>query len=87
MQQLMICISLWLCLGIATAQDALNIDSLIITDDIDLFWTCYDRAQSNFKNNTFDLYLKDGTEGVQGFIPMRIESAKKLAQTVKKNQQ
>ena len=68
------------------AQDSLSIIPGIITSDIDLFWQCYDAAKSNFKSSDFEKYLQEGSAGVRGFIPYRIESAKKLAKTVKKNQ-
>ncbi len=58
----------------------------IITSDIDLFWECYDAAKPNFEAKHFERYLEEGSKGVKGFINYRIESAKKLANTVRKEQ-
>ncbi len=55
----------------------------IITTDIDLFWECFDNAAPNFQAEDFRPYLDQGSQGVKDVIPMRIESARKLASTVK----
>lgn len=58
----------------------------IVTSDIDLFWECFDTAKPTFASTHFQKYLEEGSQGVKDFIPMRIQSAKKLAKTVKNKQ-
>ena len=69
------------------SQPKEDLSKSIITSDIDLFWQCYDEAEGKITSSTFNRYIDEGSEGVQGFIRMRIESAKKLAKTVKKDQE
>jgi len=67
--------------SIAQKQSVEDIN--IVTSDIDLFWKCFDAAKPSFEAYHFQIYLDEGSKGVQDFIPYRIESAKKLAQKVK----
>ncbi|MEM8901078.1 MAG: DUF2268 domain-containing putative Zn-dependent protease [Bacteroidota bacterium] len=68
------------------SQPKEDLSNTIITSDVDLFWQCYDEAEGNITGATFKRYIDEGSAGVKGFIRMRIESAKKLAKTVKKDQ-
>ena len=52
-----------------------------ITTDIDLFWQQFDLIDE--VKNPFNSYLEKGSQGVQDFIPYRIESAKNLLKIVK----
>jgi hypothetical protein len=62
-------------------------DSAIIhTEDISLFWTVFDQSSPKFNGENFQiLYLDSGSDGLKGFIKMRIESGKILSKIVKKN--
>ncbi len=55
---------------------------VFVTSDIQIFWEAFD-AVGISKVNPFEEYLKNGSLGVQGFIPNRIESARALLKTVK----
>ncbi|MEM9930790.1 MAG: hypothetical protein AAF840_13270 [Bacteroidota bacterium] len=58
-----------------------------VTEDIDRFWTVFDAANGQPKAADLEQgYLSPGSQGVQDFIPNRIESAKKLAKKIKKKQ-
>ncbi|MGB3465334.1 MAG: DUF2268 domain-containing putative Zn-dependent protease [Cyclobacteriaceae bacterium] len=72
----------------ANAQESYPSDpekARFITSDINLFWKAYDRRGG--KSNPFTAYLEKGSAGVQAFISNRIESAKYLNKTVKRNEQ
>jgi hypothetical protein len=56
----------------------------IVTEDIPRFWQAFDKAAPEFAAEPFaTLYLKKGTPGLDDFVDSRIESAEKLARTVK----
>lgn len=56
------------------------------TEDVELFWKIFDRDFPKLKGQTFqEDYIDQGSIGLKGFIKYRIESGKKLANTVKKN--
>ena len=58
----------------------------IHTEDIALFWKIFDETTPNFSSKVFQTkYLDAGTEGLKGFIPMRIESGKNLSKVVRAN--
>ena len=58
----------------------------IHTEDIDLFWKVFDASQPKFSADQFNKdYLEKGSDGLKGFIPMRIQSGKHLKKTVYKN--
>jgi hypothetical protein len=56
----------------------------IVTDDIGRFWEAFDKAAPQFPAEPFQtLYLSRGTPGLEDFLELRIESAEKLAETVR----
>lgn len=58
----------------------------IHTEDIDLFWKVFDETQPKFSAARFNQdYLEKGSDGLKGFIRMRIQSGKHLKKTVQKN--
>lgn len=58
--------------------------ALFITKDITNFWTAFDKIDSEFQINPFeDLYIKQGSPGVQAFMTGRIENATSLLNTVR----
>jgi len=57
-----------------------------VTSDIKNFWTAFDSID-NSKNNPFENYIKNGTIGLQGFIPNRIMSADSLLSMVQRKKQ
>jgi hypothetical protein len=60
--------------------------ALFHTEDIAAFWSVYDLAAPDFPAKAFETgYLETGTPGLKGFIPMRIESGKKLVRTIRAN--
>ena len=60
--------------------------SKIHTEDIALFWKVFDATRPGFDGKTFQKdYLDAGTEGLKGFIKMRIESGDNLSRTIKEN--
>ncbi|MEM9720484.1 MAG: DUF2268 domain-containing putative Zn-dependent protease [Bacteroidota bacterium] len=73
-------------ISILFSQPNETLGKTLITSDIDLFWKCYDQAQGKITRSTFQEYIDNGSAGVKGFMHMRIENARKLAKTVKKNQ-
>tara|TARA_R110001583_G_scaffold101981_1_gene248527 strand:- start:39 stop:929 length:891 start_codon:yes stop_codon:yes gene_type:complete len=54
-----------------------------VTSDIENFWIAFDSIDIS-KNNPFNRYIKNGTKGLQGFIPSRIMSADSLLNMVKR---
>lgn len=64
-----------------------NVDSAKIhTEDINLFWQVFDETNPKFDANIFDeKYLNAGSDGLKGFIKMRIENGKNLSKTIKNN--
>lgn len=57
------------------------------TEDVERFWEVYDQTKPKFKGKVWQSqYLDPGSKGLKAFIPMRIESGRKLAKTVKKQQ-
>ncbi|HPR01651.1 MAG TPA: DUF2268 domain-containing putative Zn-dependent protease [Saprospiraceae bacterium] len=59
---------------------------VIHTEDIHLFWKVYDETKPKFSARKFDEeYLEKGSDGLKGFIRMRIQSGKHLKKTIKKN--
>lgn len=60
--------------------------STIHTEDIILFWKIFDKTSPKFDSEIFQKeYLNSGSDGLKGFIKMRIESGKNLSKTIKKN--
>lgn len=57
-----------------------------VTSDIENFWIAFDSIEIS-KNNPFNKYLKNGTIGLQGFIPNRIMSADSLLNMVKRRKE
>lgn len=58
----------------------------IHTEDIALFWKIFDATNPTFDGKTFKKeYLDAGSEGLKGFIKMRIESGENLSKTIKEN--
>ncbi len=55
-------------------------EAQFITSDIPLFWAAFDQSATD--KHAFKAYLKKGSQGVQDFIPMRIESARNLRKVV-----
>jgi hypothetical protein len=75
-------------LGAAGQSDfPVNPDSVTFhTEDIDLFWKVFDETKPRFNAKTFQTkYLDAGSEGLKGFINMRIESGSNLSKIIKKN--
>ncbi len=62
------------------AEDPDDIE--LVTTDIDLFWKYYDQQVQDTTKNYFEHYLEEGSIGVQGYIPERIESAEALKELV-----
>ena len=59
---------------------------VIHTEDIQQFWNIYDETKPKFSARKFDEeYLEKGSDGLKGFIRMRIQSGKHLKKTIKKN--
>lgn len=59
----------------------------IVTSDITLFWSVYDAANGQPSAKQLQKnYLNRGSAGLKGFIPMRIESGKKLAKRIQDKQ-
>ena len=55
-------------------------------EDIINFWKAFDATRPKFDASEFQKrYIDVGSEGLKGFIKFRIESAKKLTSTIKKN--
>lgn len=72
----------------AFAQKTFNSpDSVTLhTEDIDLFWNVFDKTSPKFDAKVFQAsYLDAGSDGLKGFINMRIESGNNLSKTIKKN--
>lgn len=61
-------------------------DAKFITNDVDNFWKAFDSLEYS-KENPFEEYIKNGTIGLQGFIPYRIVSADSLLNMVIRNKQ
>lgn len=66
--------------------------ALIITDDLALFWNAYDHWANDTKADPGKLpeilqkeYLDKGSQGVKGFIRIRIQNAKHLADVILAN--
>jgi len=58
----------------------------IHTEDITLFWKVFDATSPEFDGKTFQTdYLDAGSDGLKGFIKMRIESGQNLSKTIKEN--
>jgi len=58
----------------------------IHTEDIALFWKVFNATTPGFDGKTFKKeYLDAGSEGLKGFIKMRIESGENLSKTIKEN--
>lgn len=58
----------------------------LVTEDITKFWKAYDKIKSGYKGNPFaDYYIKVGSQGVQDFIPGRIQHADTLYNLVLRN--
>jgi Predicted Zn-dependent protease (DUF2268) len=79
--------ALVLCLGPAFGQTTYSTDpssAKFITSDIQNFWEAFDKIED--KKNPFIDYLKDGSDGLQDFIPIRIENPAKLLKIVKRRQ-
>ena len=58
----------------------------IHTEDIALFWKVFDATNPEFDGKLFQKdYLDAGSDGVKGFIKMRIESGQNLSKTIKEN--
>ncbi|WP_183148082.1 DUF2268 domain-containing putative Zn-dependent protease [Chryseobacterium nematophagum] len=53
------------------------------TKDAESFWKAFDRIETS-KENPFNEYIKNGSPGVQGFVPFRIMNADSLYTTVKR---
>lgn len=90
LKPLLLFFALIICLDYAQGQTRYNNtipDSVIIhTEDITLFWTVFDQSSPRFKGEDFQkLYLDSGSDGLKGFIRMRIESGKNLSKIVKRN--
>lgn len=89
LKPLLLFIGLINCLDYAQGQTRFNTvpDSAIIhTEDITLFWSVFDQSSPNFNDENFQkLYLDSGSDGLKGFIRMRIESGRNLSKIVKKN--
>lgn len=57
----------------------------IITTDIDNFWRAYDQSLPDFNPDSFkELYIKQGTKGLKGFMNGRIKNAENLSSLIKK---
>jgi hypothetical protein len=66
----------------AFGQTKENAPTLIVSD-VANFWTAYDASQPGNREEAFQkLYLDRASPGLQDFIKLRIESAKKLAAAV-----
>ncbi|MDR6843442.1 DUF2268 domain-containing putative Zn-dependent protease [Flavobacterium granuli] len=61
-------------------------DAKFETSDIQNFWKAFDSIQYA-NGNPFETYIKNGTIGLQGFIPNRIISADSLLNMVKRRKQ
>ena len=61
-------------------------DAKFETSDIQNFWKAFD-AINNSNGNPFETYIKNGTIGLQGFIPNRIISADSLLIMVNRRKQ
>ena len=56
------------------------------TEDVSRFWEVYDELKPKHNGAEWQKrYIDQGSEGLAGFIHMRIENGKKLAKTVQKN--
>lgn len=70
--------------GAAFAQSPTPEGAKIVTEDLGRFWAAFDQAGPQFPAETFQkVYLDKGTPGLQDFVKLRIESAERLAKTVK----
>ena len=61
-------------------------EAIFETSDIQNFWKAFDSIE-NSNGNPFETYIKNGTIGLQGFIPNRIISADSLLNMVKRRKQ
>lgn len=60
--------------------------AMIITEDIERFWSAYDiSSNENLTELLQTEYIDKGTPGLKGFLPNRIISSKALAATVEQN--
>ncbi|MEO1054764.1 MAG: DUF2268 domain-containing putative Zn-dependent protease [Bacteroidota bacterium] len=57
-----------------------------VTSDIKSFWKAFDSID-DIQSNPFEDYIKNGTLGLQGFIPYRIMNADSLLNMVKRRKQ
>ena len=64
-----------------------NPDSAVIhTEDISLFWKVFDESAPEFNKDSLQKkYLDAGSDGVKGFIKMRIQSGENLSRTIKQD--
>ncbi len=62
-------------------------DSAVIhTEDITLFWKVFDESAPDFNKDSLQKkYLEAGSDGVKGFIKMRIQSGENLSRTIRQN--
>ncbi|MGS2727147.1 gliding motility protein GldB-related protein [Psychroserpens sp. BH13MA-6] len=81
---------LFLCLTKLTAQEKVfpkdPQDAKLETSDIENFWKAFDSMDSS-NGNPFELYIKNGTVGLQGFIQFRIINADSMLNMVKRRKQ
>ena len=61
-------------------------EAIFETSDIQNFWKAFDSIE-NSNGNPFETYIKNGTIGLQGFIPNRIISADSLLNMVNRRKQ
>jgi hypothetical protein len=61
-------------------------EAIFETSDIQNFWKSFDTIE-NSDVNPFETYIKNGTIGIQGFIPNRIISADSLLNMVNRSRQ
>jgi len=62
------------------------LDAKFVTSDLKNFWIAYDSIGISI-SNPFDSYIKNGTIGLQGFIPNRIISADSLLAMVQRRKE
>lgn len=61
-------------------------DAVFHTEDIALFWKVFDETSPKFDSKILQKdYLDAGSQGLKGFINMRIESGSNLSKTIKRN--
>lgn len=71
---------------IAYGQSSDPDSAQIVTDDIGRFWSAFDQASPEFDSKIFaETYIDPGSVGLVDFVQARIESADKLADTIRRH--